>query len=188
MSALRVSTLMPALAIVGIILLAMAMLDIDASAHGVGAGARGGNRGVSFGRGVGGASVGRGGLGFSHGGSRSGFRSFSAPRGGHSSIGSRSFGGNRFVGRTTTTGSLSRAASISHAANVARAHQVFGNRVITNAAFQSARVPFRFQGRFFGSPWPWWWGGHCHRLGRAGVLAVRLLRFLRLRILALRLR
>ena len=31
-------------------------------------------------------------------------------------------------------------------------------------------------------------GRHCHRLGRAGVLAVRLLRFLRLRILALCLR
>ena len=36
---------------------------------------------------------------------------------------------------------------------------MFGNRVITNAAFHSAHVPFRFQGRFFGSPWPWWWGG-----------------------------
>jgi hypothetical protein len=36
---------------------------------------------------------------------------------------------------------------------------VFGNRVITNAAFHSARLPFRFPGRFFGSPWPWWWGG-----------------------------
>jgi hypothetical protein len=36
---------------------------------------------------------------------------------------------------------------------------VLGNRVITNAAFHSAHVPFRFQGRFFGSPWPWWWGG-----------------------------
>ena len=79
--------------------------------------------------------------------------SFSAPHVGRASIGSRSFGGNRFAGRTATTGSFS------HAANVTRAHQVFGNRVITNAAFHSAHVPFRFQGRFFGSPWPWWWGG-----------------------------
>ena len=36
---------------------------------------------------------------------------------------------------------------------------MFGSRVITNSAFHSAHVPFRFRGRFFGSPWPWWWGG-----------------------------
>jgi hypothetical protein len=140
-------------------LLAVAMLDIEASARGMGGGARGGggSRGVSFGR---------GGTGFSHGIGRSAaVHSFSAPHVGRASIGSRSFsgnrttvgsrsfGGNRFAGRTATTGSFS------HAANVTLAHQVFGNRVITNAAFHSAHVPFRFQGRFFGSPWPWWWGG-----------------------------
>src|SRR5262249_35943496 len=46
-----------------------------------------------------------------------------------------------------------------HAANIAHTHRVLGNRVITNAAFHSAHVPFRFHGSFFGSPWPWWWGG-----------------------------
>jgi LTXXQ motif family protein len=158
MSALRASVWAPPIGIAAIILLAVAMLDIGASARGMGGGARGGGgRGVSFGR---------GGPGFSHGIGRSAaVHSFSAPHVGRASIGSRSFsgnrttvgsrsfGGNRFAGRTTATGSFS------HAANVTRAHQVFGNRVITNAAFRSAHVPFRFQGRFFGSPWPWWWGG-----------------------------
>ena len=146
MSALRASVWAPPIGIATIMLLAVAMLDIEASARGMGGGARGGgSRGVSFGR---------GGTGFSHGIGRSAaVHSFSAPHVGRASIGSRSFGGNRFAGRTATTGSFS------HAANVTRAHQVFGNRVITNAAFHSAHVPFRFQGRFFGSPWPWWWGG-----------------------------
>jgi hypothetical protein len=35
----------------------------------------------------------------------------------------------------------------------------FGNRVITNAALQSRFGFARFHGRFFGSSWPWWWGG-----------------------------
>jgi hypothetical protein len=37
---------------------------------------------------------------------------------------------------------MSAAGSISRAANVTHAHQVFGNRVITNAAFHSVQVPF----------------------------------------------
>jgi hypothetical protein len=36
---------------------------------------------------------------------------------------------------------------------------VFGNRAIANAALQPRFGFARFQGRFFGSPWPWWWGG-----------------------------
>jgi hypothetical protein len=36
---------------------------------------------------------------------------------------------------------------------------VFGNRAIANAAFRSHFGFARFRGRFFGSPWPWWWGG-----------------------------
>jgi hypothetical protein len=152
MSALRASVWAPAIGIATIVVLAMAMLDSEANAHDMGGRVHsGGGRGVSFGH---------GGPGFSHSiGRSSAVHSFSSPRSGHASIGSHSFSGNRFVGHTTTTGSLSHAASISHAANVARAHQVFGNRFITNVAFQSARVPFRFRGRFFGSPWPWWWGG-----------------------------
>ena len=151
MSALRA----PTIGIAAIILLSVATLDIEASARGMGGGARGGGgRGVNFGHGFGGASFGRGGPGFSHGIGRSAtVRSFSAPHVGRASIGSGSFSGNRFAGRTGTT------ASLSHAANIARTHRVLGNRVITNAAFHSAHVPFRFHGSFFGSPWPWWWGG-----------------------------
>ena len=163
MSTLRASVWASAISILAIGLLAAPMLDISARAHGVGGGARaGGGRGVSFGRGASGASFGHGALGVSRGGSRSSFHSSSGSRAGRASIGSQSFSGNRASigsrsfsgnGRATTTGSLSRAA------NLTRAHQVLGNRVITNAAFHSAHVPFRFQGRFFGSPWPWWWGG-----------------------------
>src|SRR2546421_35886 len=36
---------------------------------------------------------------------------------------------------------------------------VLGNRAIANAALQSRFGFARFHGRFFGSPWPWWWGG-----------------------------
>src|SRR5262249_25143928 len=36
---------------------------------------------------------------------------------------------------------------------------IFVNRVITNTALQSRFGFARFHGRFFGSPWPWWWGG-----------------------------
>jgi hypothetical protein len=35
----------------------------------------------------------------------------------------------------------------------------FGNRAIANAALQPSMGFARFQGRFLGSPWPWWWGG-----------------------------
>jgi hypothetical protein len=162
MSALRGFVQAPATLAI-IILLAVAVLDIEASARGMGGGVRGGGRGVSFGHGVGGASFGHGfgaagfgraSPGFGHGSGRSApIRSYSAPHIGPASIGARAFSGNHFAGRTITTGSFS------HRANIARVHHLFGNRVITNAAFQSAHVPFRFRGRFFGSPWPWWWGG-----------------------------
>jgi hypothetical protein len=162
MSVLRASVWAPAIGILAIILLVVAMLDIEASAHPTGGGVRGtGGRGVggaSFGRGIGGASFGSGGSGLRRGWNRSTVHSFSAPHGNRPGIGSKWSSGNRF-GRTTSTGSLSHTASFSHAANVTHAHQLFGNRVITNAAFHSAHLPFRFQGRFFGSPWPWWWGG-----------------------------
>ena len=140
-------------------LLAITLCGFEASAHGPGAGARAGaSHGVSFGRGVGGAnfSHGLGGASFSRNGA---FRSFSSSHGSHTNFRSRSFSGNHSVGHTTATGSFSHTASFSHPANVTHAHQVFGHRVITNAAFHSAHVPFHFHGRFFGSPWPWWWGG-----------------------------
>ena len=157
MSALRVLVRALTIGAAAIILFAIAMLDIEANARGMGRGARG-HGGASFGRGVGGASFGhgigrasfgRGGPAFSHGIGRSAaVHSFSAPHTGRASIGSQ-FGGNRFAGPTSRR----------TAANIAHAHRVLGNRVITNAAFHSARVPFRFHGRFFGSAWPWWWGG-----------------------------
>jgi hypothetical protein len=155
MSALRATVWAPAISMLAISLLALAMLGIEASARGMGRGAPGGGRGVSFGHGFGGANFGHGSPGFTHGiGRAAAVRSFAAPHIGRASIGSRPFSANHFAGRT-----ISRGWSLSHAANIARAHQVFGNRVITNAAFHSAHVPFRFRGRFFGSPWPWWWGG-----------------------------
>ena len=68
MSALRA----PTIGIAAIILLTMATLNIEASARGMGGGARGGcGRGMSLGHGFRGASFGRGGPGFSRGIGRS---------------------------------------------------------------------------------------------------------------------
>jgi len=39
------------------------------------------------------------------------------------------------------------------------APRVFGNRAIANAALRSQVGGARFHGGFFGSAWPWWWGG-----------------------------
>jgi LTXXQ motif family protein len=39
------------------------------------------------------------------------------------------------------------------------APRVFGNRAIANVALRSQFASARFHGRFFGSAWPWWWGG-----------------------------
>ena len=151
MSALRASVWAPAIGILAVILLVVATLDIEASAHGMGRGVgSGGSRGASFGR---------GGSALSRGWNRSTVHSFSAPHGNHTSMGSKWSGGNRISRTTASAGALSHATSFSHAANVTHAHQLFGNRVITNAAFHHAHVPFHFHGRFFGSPWPWWWGG-----------------------------
>jgi len=170
MTPLQSSSPMAAISIAAAVFLATA-LQAAAAPRGPaagghpGAGARGVSvgHGPSFGHGAG-PSFGRGvGAGLSRAGIRSPVhsvsaphvgRSFSAPRVGRASLGSHSLSDNHFSGHP-----MSAAGSISRAANVTHAHQVFGNRVITNAAFHSAQVPFRFQGRFFGSPWPWWWGG-----------------------------
>jgi hypothetical protein len=114
--------------------------------------------GGGFAHGIGGASFGRGGLGLSRGLGHPAFHGFST-HGGRLMTG-HAFSGSHFAGRTAAGSHPGfHPASFSHAGNVTRAHQVFGNRVITNAAFHSVHVPFRFRGRFFGSPWPWWWGG-----------------------------
>jgi hypothetical protein len=154
MSALQASVWRPLIGILAIIVLAL--VDIPATAHGIrgsvhaNVGRGGSFGGASFGRGATVRSFGvphtsRGSFGGASFGRSAAVRSFGVPHTSRSSIVSGSFSGNRFAVRSS--------------ANVTRAHQLFGSRVITNAAFHSAHVPFRFRGRFFGSPWPWWWGG-----------------------------
>ena len=104
----------------------------------VGFGARGfAGRGGGLGF-VGGARIGGRGIG-SVGTSQFSGRSFTAPRAG---VATARFSGNHLAGT-----------------RVAGAGRIFGNRVITNTALQSRFGFARFHGRFFGSPWPWWWGG-----------------------------
>jgi LTXXQ motif family protein len=76
----------------------------------------------------------------------------------------RSLGASHFSGRSFTaprTGVATARFSVNHLAGtrVAGPGRIFGNRAITNTALQSRFGFARFQGRFFGSPWPWWWGG-----------------------------
>src|SRR6476661_8383237 len=121
----------------------------------------------------GGGGIGRG------GGLGIGTRSFSGSRVGGLGGGARSLGGSRFVGRSVTSpragiaaarigGTGNRFATASarnlgvagthlRGANLGRG--VFGNRAIGNVALRSHFASARFQGRFFGSPWPWWSGG-----------------------------
>src|SRR5215472_11731111 len=142
----------------GIATAAILLLTIPPAAE---AGPGGGGRGGGFGGHVGGVSArgfaGRGGgLGFvggpvggsrisgrgigSLGTSHLSGRSFTAPRAG---VATARFSANHLGG--------------TRVAGPGRA--VFGNRVITNAALQSRFGFARFHGRFFGSSWPWWWGG-----------------------------
>ena len=153
MTPLQSSRPMPAIGIAAAVFLAAA-LHATAAPRGPtagghpGAGARGVSvgHGPSFGHGPG-PSFGRGvGAGLSRAGIRSPAhsfsaphvgRSFSAPHVGRATLGSHSLSDNHLSGHP-----MSAASSVSRAANVAHAHQVFGNRVITNAAFHSAQVPF----------------------------------------------
>src|SRR5262245_17099494 len=96
---------------------------------------RGGGWGFTGGP-VGGARI--GGRGIGSFGTTSG-RSFTAPRAG---VATARFSANHVAGT-----------------RVAGPGRIFGNRVITNTALQSRFGFARFHGRFFGSPWPWWWGG-----------------------------
>jgi LTXXQ motif family protein len=131
---------------------AILLLTIPSISDEAEAGPGGGSRGGGFsghagfsGRGFAGRS---GGLGFVGGGRGVGSlgashfsgRSFTAPRPG---VATTRFSANHFGG--------------TRVAGPGRA--VFGNRAIANAALQSRFGFARFQGRFFGSPWPWWWGG-----------------------------
>ena len=145
-------------------------------------GGAGGHGGGFAGRGGGIGFAGRGGgIGFAGrgGGLGIGTRSFSGSRVGGLGGGARSLGGSRLVGRSVTSpragiaaarigGTGNRFATASarnlgvagthlRGANVGRG--VFGNRAIGNVALRSHFASARFQGRFFGSPWPWWSGG-----------------------------
>ena len=83
-----------------------------------------------------------GGMGFAGRGAGLGARSIGAGSGARSFVGARSFLG---------AGANVRAASLRRG--------VFGDRAIANAGFRSHFGFARFRGRFFGSLWPWWWGG-----------------------------
>jgi LTXXQ motif family protein len=119
----------------------------------------GGGRGGGFGGHVGVSARGfagrGGGLGFVGGpvgGARIGGRGIGSLGTGH--VSGRSFTASR-AGVATARFSANHLAGT----RVAGSGRIFGNRVITNAALQSRFGFARFHGRFFGSPWPWWWGG-----------------------------
>jgi len=152
--AATLKTAMPAKARLmrGIVTGATLLLTIPAIT-GAEAGPGGGGRGGGFGGHVGLSARGfagrGGGLGFTGGpigsariGGRGHFSggSLAAPRAG---VATARFSANHFGG-TRVAGP---------------GRGVFANRAITNAALQSRFGFARFHGRFFGSPWPWWWGG-----------------------------
>src|SRR5215468_4547465 len=123
----------------------------------------------AFGGHIGGFSGRIGGMGFAGRGVGLGARSIGAG----SRI--RSFAGSRFSGPTfagqragvpvarVSGGRFATAPSRTLAGpairTVSLGRVVFGNRAIANAAFRSHFGFSRFRGRFFGSTWPWWWGG-----------------------------
>jgi LTXXQ motif family protein len=112
----------------------------------------GGGRGAGFG-----GHVGVGATGFAGRGGGWGFAG--GPVGG-ARIGGRAIGGRSFM--PPRAGIATARFSANHLASTrvaAPGRGVFGNRAIANAALQSRFGFARFQGRFFGSPWPWWWGG-----------------------------
>src|SRR5262245_27179367 len=135
--------LMRGIATAAILLLTIPPIT-DAAEAGPGGqgGAFGGHVGVSA-RGF----AGRGGLGFAGGpvgGARIGGRG----------IGDRSPRASHFSGRSI----LAPRAGVATARFSAN-RGVLGNRAIANVALQSRFGFARFHGGFFGSPWPWWWGG-----------------------------
>ena len=129
----------------------------------------GGARIGSFGGHVGGFSGRIGGMGFAGRGAGLGARSIGV------SSRVRSFTGGRFSGRSFAGQragvSVARVSGGRFATAPARTltgpgirtvnlgRGVFANRAIANAAFRSHFGFARFRGRFFGSTWPWWWGG-----------------------------
>ena len=132
-------------------------------------GGLGATRVGAFGGHIGGFGGRIGGMGFAGRGVGLGARSIGAGSGVRSFTGSR-FSGPTFAGqragvsvarapggRFATAPSRTLAGPAIRTVNLGRV--VFGNRAIANAAFRSHFGFARFRGRFFGSTWPWWWGG-----------------------------
>ena len=107
----------------------------------------GGGRGGGVGGGFGG-HIGVGGVGFGGRGGGAGFAN-------RPIVGARS-GGSGIAGPLRPARFTGPSVTVPRA-GVSRG--VFGNRAIANPALQPRFGFARFQGRFFGSPWPWWGGG-----------------------------
>ena len=104
--------------------------------------------------------VGRiGGMGFAGRGATRGVRSFAGSRFPGRSLAGQRAGVSvaRVSARFATVPARTLAGPGIRTVNLGRG--VFGNRAIANAAFRSHFGFARFRGRFFGSIWPWWWGG-----------------------------
>jgi len=143
--------LLSGIATVAILLLTIHPITDAAKAGPGGGGGRGGGFGGHVGFGARGFAGRGGGLGFV-GGGRIGGR-------GIGSVGTSQFSGRSFTAPRAGVATARFSANHLAGARVAGAGRIFGNRVITNTALQSRFGFARFHGRFFGSPWPWWWGG-----------------------------
>jgi len=171
--------------IAAVLLVVVPLLSLEADARGGGGGGRGGGGGghaAGIG-GHGGGSGRHGGFAVRGGGAHSfhvahigGARRVSGARTGRAGMAARSVGSSRVVGRSLTSRAGVASARLRNAGNrlaTAPAHtvgaggartrdpapRVFGNRAIANAALRSQVGGARFHGGFFGSAWPWWWGG-----------------------------
>ena len=143
--------LLRGIATAAILLLTIPPITGAAKAGPGGGGGRGGGFGGHVGFGARGFAGRGGGLGFV-GGARIGGR-------GIGSVGTSQFSGRSFTAPRAGVATARFSANHPAGTRVAGAGRIFGNRVITNTALQSRFGFARFHGRFFGSPWPWWWGG-----------------------------
>lgn len=147
--------LMRGIATAAILLLTIPPITDAAKAGPGGGGGRGGGFGGHAGvsaRGFAGRGGGLGFVGGPVGGARFGGR-------GIGSLGTGHFSGRSFTASRAGVATARFSANHFAGTRVAGPGRIFGNRVITNAALQSRFGFARFHGRFFGSPWPWWWGG-----------------------------
>jgi LTXXQ motif family protein len=143
------------IATAAIMLLTIPPITDAAEAGPGGGGGRGGGFGGHVGVGARGFAGRGGGWGFAGGpagGARIGGR-------GTGSLGTSHFSGRSFTAPRAGVATARFSANHVAGARVAGPGRIFGNRVITNTALQSRFGFARFHGRFFGSHWPWWWGG-----------------------------